>query len=88
MSGANDDTRMVDYVADFDALRRELSLAVESGEAVGGGILDVRGRDNSMCYARTDQVMCECGRPRRVEDRSHGLFLVCCGRQIESCCGE
>lgn len=34
------------------------------------------------------RTICQCGKPLAVEDRSHGTFTLCCGRQIESCCGE
>jgi hypothetical protein len=32
--------------------------------------------------------LCQCGQPLKTEDRSHGIFTLCCGRQLESCCGE
>jgi hypothetical protein len=31
---------------------------------------------------------CQCGQVLKTEDRSHGIFTLCCGRQLESCCGE
>jgi hypothetical protein len=38
------------------------------------------------CFAV--QALCQCGQPLKTEDRSHGIFTLCCGRQLESCCGE
>jgi hypothetical protein len=32
--------------------------------------------------------VCQCGQALKTEDRSHGTFTLCCGRQLESCCGE
>jgi hypothetical protein len=63
---------------------------------VGSGLLAVRGGDNGLCNAGAREVrtelrldlICQCGQILLTEDRSHGVFTVCCGRQLESCCGE
>jgi hypothetical protein len=82
-------SRMVDDVSDPHPVRDELSVASDAGEAVGGGLLAVRGGDNGLCNAGACQVtLCQCGQPLKTEDRSHGIFTLCCGRQLESCCGE
>lgn len=86
--GARDDSRVVDYVVDFDALCGELSVAVEPGEAVGGGVLDVRGRDNYLCNAGTSQVVCECGQILRTIDDGGHVRTACCNRIILGCCGD
>lgn len=88
--GANDDSRVVGNLGDLDAICRELSMAVESGEAVGGGILAVRGRDNDMCNAGTSKVAmyCECGQILRTIDDGGHVRTACCNRIILGCCGD
>jgi hypothetical protein len=52
--------------------------------------------DAQKCYrvaidhmrAQKHPTLCQCGQPLKTEDRSHGIFTLCCGRQLESCCGE
>ena len=84
-----DDADMVDYMADLGTVRHQFNLASLSGEAVGSGLLAMRCGDNGLCNAGPSQVtLCQCGQPLKTEDRSHGIFTLCCGRQLESCCGE
>jgi hypothetical protein len=39
-------------------------------------------------HSQVRPTLCQCGQVLKTEDRSHGVFTQCCGRQIESCCGE
>lgn len=86
--GASDDSRMVGDLGDLNALCGELGMATESGKAVGGGILDVRGRDNGLCDAGVSQVVCECGQMLRTIDDGGHVRTACCNRIILGCCGD
>jgi hypothetical protein len=43
-------------MADTDSLCDELGMASLSGQAVGRGVLDVRGGDNDLCNAGTSEM--------------------------------
>jgi hypothetical protein len=88
--GAKDDASMVGDVDDLGALCRELNMAFESREAVGGGVLDVRGRDNDLCNAGASKVAmyCECGQILRTIDDGGHVRTACCNRIILGCCGD
>lgn len=79
---------VVGNVGDFGPVCRELGVASKSGEAVGGGVLAVRGGDNGLCYAGTDQIICVCGQPLK-EEQMHGHYVcIHCKCITSGCCGD
>jgi hypothetical protein len=83
-------SRMVDDVSDPHPVRDELSVASDAGEAVGGGLLAVRGGDNGLCNAGACKVdLCICGQPKRdpIPEGSH-YVTPCCRQTVSNCCGD
>jgi hypothetical protein len=87
---ANDDPCVVGDMGDLGTIRYECDMAADSGEALGGRILVVRGGDNGLCHAGTCEVeLCVCGQPKRepIPEGSH-YVTPCCRQTVANCCGD
>jgi hypothetical protein len=86
---ANNDPCLVGDLSDPESVRGECRVASTTREAMGGGILGMRSRHNSLRHARSHQVtLCECGQPLRTLDDGGHVRTLCCGRIVQSCCGD